>query len=198
MVKPAGSLPCFSSSLAHGLHRFDEARGRRRARAEERIAQAHRARDRLRSVGAEPDWRMRPLHGLGLDRQAVDVAEAAVKRHCRLVGPRRLHQLQALGEAADEGRPVHAERLELAEAAARRDPEVQPAVAEPVDGGDGRRQLQRVVQRRDQHRDTEPQPGRARGGIRQQLHRRDQWVTAPMVCSSVQPPSKPSSSARAR
>ncbi len=198
MVKPAGSLSCFVEFAAHGLHGFDEARRRRRARAEERVAKAHRAGQRLRSVGAEPDWRMRPLHGLGLDRQPVDVAEAAVIRHGRLVGPRRLHQLQPLGEAADERRLLDAERLELPEAAAGRDPEVEPAVAEPVDGGDRRRQLQRIVQRRDEHRDTESQPGGAARRHRPAAPCGAISGAGPIVCSNVQPPSKPSSSARAR
>ena len=34
--------------------------------------------------------------------------------------------------------------------------------------------LQRIVQRRDEHRDTEPQPGGARGGVGQQFQRGDQ------------------------
>ena len=126
---------------------------------------AHRAGQRLGCVAAEPDRRMRPLHRLGLDRQVVDVAEPAVKRHPRFVGPGRLHQFQALGETADEGGLVHAERRELAEAAAWRDADVQPAVAEPVDGGHSRGQLKRIMQRRHQHRDAQPQPlgaGRAR------------------------------------
>ena len=62
---------------------------------------------------------------------------------------------------------VNAERFELAEAATGCDSEVEPAVAEPVDGGHRRRQLQRIMQRCDEHRDTEPQPGRARGGVGQ-------------------------------
>jgi hypothetical protein len=43
-----------------------------------------------------------------------------------------------------------------------------------VDGRCGGGQLQRVVQRRHQRRDAQPQACRAGGGVGQQLHRRDQ------------------------
>ncbi len=181
----------------HCLHGFGEARGRRRARAEERVTRAaprgpvpqeRWRRTRLADGAAAPAW---------AGSEPVDVAEAAVKRHCRLVGPRRLHQLQPLGEAADERRPVHSERRELAEAATWRDPEIQPAVAELVDGGARSRQLKRIMQRRDQHAHPQPQPGSARGAYARSSSGASDGA-CPMVCSSVQPPSKPSSSARSR
>ena len=53
------------------------------------------------------------------------------------------------------------------------DSDIHPAVAEPVDAGDCPRQLQRVMQRGDQHRDPQPQPGGARGGVGEHLQRRD-------------------------
>ena len=182
---------------ADRLHRLGERRRGRRAGTEEGVAQPHRAGQRLGGGAADPERRMRPLHRLGLDRQAVDVAESAVERHLRLVGPRRLHQLEALGEIADERRLLHAERRERPEVAAVADADVQPAVAEPVDRGDGRRQLQRVMQRGDEHRDPQAQPGGARRGVGEHLQRRDPR-RRPTICSIVQPPSKPSSSARAR
>jgi hypothetical protein len=117
---------------------------------------------------------MRPLHGFRLDRQVVNLAESALKRHPRLVRPRRLHQLQTLGEAADVGGFVHPERGELAEAAAGRHTDVQPAVAEPIDRGHRRGQLKRIMQRRDQHGHAQPQPLGAGRGVRQQFQRRQQ------------------------
>ena len=139
---------------------------------------ADRAGQRLGRLTAEPDRRMRPLHGFGLDRQIVDLAETAVERDPRLVGPGRLHQLQPFGETADEGVAVHPERGEIAAPAAGRHADIEPAVAEPVDGGDRRGQLQRIVQRRDQHGHAQPQPLGAGRGLGQQLQRRDQRCRA--------------------
>jgi len=60
-----------------------------------------------------------------------------------------------------------------AEAAARCDAEVEPSVAQLVDGGRRRGELQRIVQRRDQHRYPQPQPGGARGRVGEEFHRCD-------------------------
>ena len=51
----------------------------------------------------------------------------------------------------------HPEGVELPKATAGGDTEIEPAAAEPVHRGRDRGQLQRVVQRRDQHGHTEPQ-----------------------------------------
>ncbi len=53
------------------------------------------------------------------------------------------------------------------------DADIHAAVAEPVDRGDGPRQLQRVMQRGDQHRNAQPQPGGTGGGVCEHLQRRD-------------------------
>ncbi len=135
---------------------------------------AHRPGQGLGGKSTEPDRRVRSLHRLRLDGKAIDVAEPAVERHLGFVRPGRLHQLQALGEIADERVLVHAEGGELAGPAARRDADVQPAVAEPVDGRDGRGQLQRLMQRRHQDGDAQAQPLGAGGAIREQLQRRQQ------------------------
>ena len=162
MVKCVGSFVLFGELSADHLDGSGKGFGGRRARTQERITVAHRPGQGLRSKSAEPDRRMRPLHRLGLDGKVVDVAEPAVERHLGLVRPGRLHQLQALGEIADERVLVHPEGGELAGPAARRDADVQPAVTEPVDGRDGRRQLQRVVQRGHQHGDTQAAGARCR------------------------------------
>src|SRR6185312_16250475 len=93
---------------ANGLDGFGEVRRRRRARAHEGVTQPYGAPQRLGCASTEPDRRVRALYRLGLDSQAVDVAECSVERDGGLVGPRRLHQLEALGEIADERRLFHA------------------------------------------------------------------------------------------
>jgi hypothetical protein len=47
-------------------------------------------------------------------------------------------------------------------------------VAEPIDGSHRRGQLKRIVQRRDQHGNAEPQPLGAGRGVGQQFQRRQQ------------------------
>ncbi len=166
-----GVFLLFVEFTAHHGDGSGERFGGRRARAQERVAVAHRPGQGLRGKAAEPDRRVRSLHRLGLDGKVVDVAEPAVERHPGLVGPGRLHQFQTLGEIRDVSGLLHAEGGELARAAAGRDTDVQPAVAEPVDGGRGRGQLQRIMQRRHQDGDAQAQSLGAGRAVRQQLQR---------------------------
>lgn len=117
---------------------------------------AHRSGQRRGRTATEPDRRVRSLHRFGRDGQVVDVAEPAVEFHPRPVGPRRFHQGQALGEISDMGGHVDAESRESAGTATGRNTEIEAAVAEPVDGGHRRGQLQRIMQRG--HQNTDPQP----------------------------------------
>ena len=146
---------------------------RRRARAQERITVAHRPGQSLGSKAPEPDRRVRSLHRLRLDGNAVDVTEPAVERHIGFVRPGRLHQFQALGEIRDEGVLVHTEGGEVASATPRCNTDIQPSVAEPVDGRHRRGQLKRLMQRRHQDRDSQPQSLGTGRAIRQQLQGRE-------------------------
>src|SRR5581483_1290686 len=127
------------------LHLLDEVGCRRGARAEEAGAEPDRAPDRLRAGAAEPQRWVRLLERFGLHALVLDLPELAVERD-PVLRPQGLHQLDALGEAADVALAAHAERAEGAELAARADADLQPSPAELVQAGQAFRQMRDIVQ----------------------------------------------------
>src|SRR5438552_4671953 len=59
---------------------------------------------------ADPDRRPRPLHGLGIDRHALEAGEAALEAG-RRVAPERAHDLDAFGDAGTALAVGHATQL---------------------------------------------------------------------------------------
>src|SRR5262249_49520742 len=89
----------------------------------------------------------------------------------RRLGPACLHELDGLGETRDVGRRVDAERRERPLLSAGTDTDVEPSIAELVEGTQALRQMYRVVERQDIERAAEPDVLSTRGGKRHRLRR---------------------------
>ena len=76
------------------------------------VALTSGARQRRLGAPADPDRRSRLLHGLGIDRHAVELREAPVERRGR-VAPLRPHDVDDLGDPGAALRVRRARQLEL-------------------------------------------------------------------------------------
>ena len=155
---------------AHDRHLLGELRGRLRAGAEEAVAEADRPPQRVGVIAADPDRGMGLLNRLRLHRGAVELPEATVETDPGL-GPAGLHQREPLVEPRHQGTGVDPERGERPRAATGADADLDPAAAEVVKCADALGQVDRVVQRGNEHRTPEPQSLRACRRVAEQLAR---------------------------
>jgi hypothetical protein len=103
--------------------------------------------------------------------------EAAVEVDL-LLGPQRLHQPDALGEAGDVRLAVDAERGEGPEAPAAADADLEAPAAELVEGGEALGQVWRGVQRGHVDRAAQAQTLGAGEGVGHRLVGRELWERA--------------------
>src|SRR5437660_555395 len=96
-------------------------------------------------VAADPDWRMGPLHRLGLHRCPMELPEAAVEDDLRL-RPAGDHQRQPLVETGHERPRVNPEAGELTAASSRPEPDLHPPVAQTIERADALGQVDRTVE----------------------------------------------------
>ena len=102
-----------------------------------------------RRIGAEVKGRARPLHGLGLETDGLEVHEAAVVLDL-VLAPQFVEDIEPLVETGAPGPVVHVHGLVLVGDGAEADDQVETSAGEIVDGGDGPGGLQRMADR--QHR----------------------------------------------
>src|SRR5664280_246995 len=158
--------------VLHHRDLFGEPSGGLGSRAHETVAVLRGAPHPGRRVAAEPHRRVRLLHRLGLHRRSVEPPEASLEVDLR-VGPAALHQRQCLVEARDRLVRVYTKGRERPLPATGGDAHLHAAMTEAVQRADRLREVQRVVQRQDEHRAAKPQPFGASRGIGERLERRE-------------------------
>ena len=139
----------------------------RRARPHEPVAEPHCPLDGGLGAPPKPDRRVRLLHRLRPQRQAVDPPLPVVEADF-ILGPETFDELQRVGETADAPGRVDAEDGVPRLVPAQADPKDQPARRELVDAGRDLGDVQRVEEWEDDDRDAELHPRRRRSRCRQQ------------------------------
>jgi hypothetical protein len=111
---------------------------------------------RGRVAATEPDRRPWLLERLGLHRRVVKLPEPPLERGPPL-GPQGLHDLQTFIEPRNQAAGIYAESRELPEPPSSADAHLEAASAELVQCAQALGQVNRAVQRSDEHRAPQTQ-----------------------------------------
>ncbi len=121
-------------------------------------------------AGAEPDRRMRLLEWFGLHGCVLQLPEPPVEVDPWL-GPKCLHQPQSLVEPGHQAGGIDLDRGKHSMPPARADADLDPTAAQLVQRGQVLGEVDRTVQRGDEHDAAQAYPLGAGGGVTHRLQR---------------------------
>src|SRR5438445_11102831 len=169
-LKAGGVAPCLGERLPHDRHLLGELLRRGRPGTEEAVAVSDGAPQRIGMAGAEPDRGMRLLEWFGLHGCILQLPETPVDVDSRL-RPERLHQPQPFVEPGHQTGGIDLKRGKHSMPPSGADADLDPTAAQLVQSAQVLREVNRAVQRGDEHDAAQAYPLGAGGRAAQSLHR---------------------------
>src|SRR5205823_12520220 len=169
-LKAGGVAPRLGERLPHDRHLLGEPFRRGRPGSEEAVAVLDGAPQRIGMAGAEPDRGMRLLKWFRLHRGVLQLPEPPVEVDPRL-RPERLHQPQPFVEPGHQTGRIDLKGGEHPMPPSGADADLDPTAAQLVQSAQVLREVNRAVQRGDEHDAAQAYPLGAGSRVAQSLQR---------------------------